>query len=383
LTRPYNERMNKSLNLVNTNKAIEQKGFTQTEISKKLNVSREAVSQWLNCKSFPRPNKLLQLGKILDLNFDELVSKQDELAPKIAFRKMKGTKTKEHHIEKAQEMGCFLEYLTPYLPFDTTEMPPVLRKPICEYEYLNKIVLKVRGDLKLSETQMIDFHHLIGHFNKLQSVIIPVLWGAKSRHENAIHIFLPKSQTTWIYLNLDTNIHDFKFWMAHELGHCLSPNLEGIKAEDFADAFAATLLFPHQLAGVAYQSINNESTIPKRINKTLEIADKQIISPNTVMKQVDAYAKFNKLTKISLGKNYYGAFTNFNKRYKNLSETLFDELTELKAKEFIKKSQQIFETPFYTMLAKYLKQNNKGHGFVQTIMDIPLLDARGIHAELT
>jgi len=40
------------------------------------------------------------------------------------------------------------------------------------------------------------------------------------------------------------NIHDFKFWMAHELGHCLSPSLTGEDAEDFADGFVGALLFP-------------------------------------------------------------------------------------------------------------------------------------------
>ncbi len=375
--------MKRSINIENANQAIESKGLTQTEISKKLNVSREAVSQWLNKKSFPRPNKLLQLGKFLELNFDELVSKQDEFAPKISFRKMKGTKTKNHHIAKAQDMGCFLEHLTTYLPFDTTEMPPVLRKPVCNYEYLNKITLKVRKDLKIDKFQKVDFHHLIDHFSKLQAVIIPVLWGAKLRHENAIHIFLPKSQTTWIYLNLDTNIHDFKFWMAHELGHCLSPSLEGEAAENFADAFAATLLFPNQLAKIAYQTISDEPTIAKKISKILTIANEQVISPFTVMKQIDAYAKFENLTKVNLGKSFYGAFTNFNKKYHNLSETIFGDTEKLTPMDLIEKSQNNFKTPFYTMLGKYLKQHKKGHGFVQTIMDIPLLDARGIHAELT
>lgn len=36
--------------------------------------------------------------------------------------------------------------------------------------------------------------------------------------------------------------------MAHELGHCMSPGLEGDEAEDFADAFAGCLLYPAELA---------------------------------------------------------------------------------------------------------------------------------------
>lgn len=86
--------MQKRLNLSNAQQAIEVAGLTQTAIADELGVSKEAVSQWLNHKSFPRPNKLLQLGKLLNLTLNELVIKEESNAPKVAFRKMKGTKPK-------------------------------------------------------------------------------------------------------------------------------------------------------------------------------------------------------------------------------------------------------------------------------------------------
>ena len=67
-------------------------------------------------------------------------------------------------------------------------------------------------------------------------MLIPVLWGARDRHENALHIYLPGSATTWVYLNLDSEVHDFKLWMAHELAHVLAPGLRGDLGEDFADS---------------------------------------------------------------------------------------------------------------------------------------------------
>ena len=203
--------MQKTLNKTKIQQAIEKAGLTQTAIADALDVSKEAVSQWLNEKSFPRPNKLLQLGKLLKLSFDDLVIKEEPFAPKVAFRKMKGTKTKSHHIEKAQEMGRFLRHLVPYLPFDTLEMPPVLKSPSCDYDYLRKVTRKVREDINLGQTDVVDFGHLIRRFGELQAVVIPVLWGSKQRHENAVHIHLPDSQSTWVYLNLDTNVHDFTF----------------------------------------------------------------------------------------------------------------------------------------------------------------------------
>jgi transcriptional regulator with XRE-family HTH domain len=380
--------MQKRLNIETTHEALKKAGLTQTAVADALDVSKEAVSQWLNEKSFPRPNKLLKLGKLLNLAFDELVIKEDPFTPKVAFRKKKGTKTKDHHIENAQEIGRFLRHLVPYLPFDTLEMPPVLKSPNCDYEYLCKATSKVRTDINLGQTDEVDFQHLIRRFTNLQAVVVPVLWGSKKTHENAIHIHLPDSQSTWVYLNLDVNIHDFKFWMAHEYGHCLSPNLEGDEAEDFADAFAASFLYPHELAKQAYATITAQPTLAKKINHVIELADHMTISPYTVLNQANKYAVSEEISEIELGNGIHGATTNFNKRFPNLSDALFgdselDESDKPSARDYITKAEDDFETPFFEMLKKYIQEHNKGAGFVQTVLNIPLLDSRSIHAELT
>ena len=381
--------MQKQLNTEKAQQAIIEAGLTQTAVAAALDVTKEAVSQWLLHKSFPRPNKLLQLGKLLNLSLDDLVVKEDPYAPKVAFRKMRGTKTKDHHIEKAQEIGRFLRYLVPYLPFDTFEMPPVLKSPNCDYEYLRAVTAKVREDINLGPIECVDFTHLIRRFSELQAVVVPVMWGAKQRHENAVHIHLPDSGSTWVYLNLDTNIHDFKFWMAHELGHCLSPSLEGDDAEDFADAFAASLLYPHELAEQAYASIMSQVSPAAKIAHVIGFADQLTISPWTVIGQVNKYAESAGQPQIQLSKSAFpGAVTNFNKKYKNLSEALFgntelDEHGHPSARDYIEKVEGAFETPFFDLLRKYLKEHDKGPGYVQTVLDMPLLDARSIHAELT
>lgn len=380
--------MQKRLNTINTQQAIEAAGLTQTAVAERLSVSKEAVSQWLNEKSFPRPNKLLQLGKLLNLSLHELVIKEEPNAPKIAFRKMKGTKTKDHHIERAQEIGRFLRQLVPFLPFDTLEMPPVFKSPSCDYDFLRKAAAKVREDINLGTTDTVDFSHLIRRFRELQSVVVPVLWGSKQRHENAVHIYLPDSQSTWVYLNLDTNIHDFKFWMAHELGHCLSPNLDGDEAEDFADAFAGSLLYPHELAEKAYVSVRRQTTSAAKIASVVALADAQTISPYTVIGQINKYAAHMHQPEITLSNAFHGAVTNFNKKYLNLSEALFgdielDDNGKPSARDYIAKVEHAFDTPFFDLLRHYLKQHNKGPGFVQTVLDMPLLDARSIHTELT
>ena len=381
--------MQKKLNTDKAQQAIEKAGLTQTAVAGALDVSKEAVSQWLNHKTFPRPNKLLQLGRLLNLAFDDLVIREDPFAPKVAFRKKRGTKTKEHHIEKAQEAGLFLRHLVPYLPFDTLAMPPVLKSPGCDYDYLRAVTTRVRADINPGLEECVDFSHLIRRFGELQAVVVPVMWGEKQRHENAVHIYLPDSQSTWVYLNLDTNMHDFKFWMAHELGHCLSPSLEGDEAEDYADAFAGALLYPHEQAELAYNAIKAQPTPAAKIAKVIDLAEQSIISPYTVLGQVNKYAASARKPQIQLGKPAFPkAVTNFNKQYKKLSEALFgdaelDQHGKPGAREYISKAEREFETPFFDLLRQYLKQHNKGPGFVQTVLDMPLIDARSIHAELT
>lgn len=379
--------MQKKLNIVKVQEIMTSNGLSQSNLAEALDVSREAISQWLNNKSFPRPNKLLQLGKLLSLSFDELVIKDDSFAPRIAFRKVKGAKTQNHHIKKAQEIGRFLKQLVPFLPFDMLKMPPVLKSPNCDYDYLRKVTSKIREDNNLEADGIIDFTHLIRLFRDLQAVIVPVLWGSKQRHENAVHIYLPDSQTTWIYLNLDTNIHDFKFWMAHELGHCLSPSLEGDEAEDFADAFAAALLFPHELAEKAYTSITSQPNNAAKISHVLQLANSQTISPYTVIKQVNKFAEHTAQPEIDINNSFPGAVTNFNKKFLNLSDALLKNKSQdnkkNNAKDFISIVETAFETPFFDLLRQYIKSSNKSASFIQVVLDISPLDAKSIHTELT
>ena len=371
----------------NIKQTIAKLGMTQTQVAKHLGVSKEIVSKWLQGRNTPPPNKLLSLGRLLSLSFDDLVIKDDRFTPKVAFRKKKGTRTKDHHIEKAQEMGYFLRKLVPYLTYDLTIMPPVLKSPSRDYEYLRKITTKIRKKLKLAPTDKMDFRNLLSCFAKMQATIVPALWGEKDRHENAIHIVLPDSQTTWVYLNLDTNIHDFKFWMAHELGHCMSPSLEGDAAEDFADSFAGALLFSHELAERAYNDLYALPLIRPRVQKVLDLADEYLISPYTVYKQVESYTRATKKEPIDLGKNFHAKITNFNKRYKNVSESIFsskklDSKNRPSAHDYIEIAEKELQTRFFGLLRKHIKKTNVGTGFIQTVLNTSLLDAMSIRSEL-
>lgn len=375
--------MERTLNTANIKAAMDKAGLTQTRLAEKIHVSKEIVSKWLANRKFPRPDKLLKLSLALDLVLADLVSRpDDEHEPVVAFRKKGNAKTTEAHIKKAKEMGHMLSPLVPYLPYDKLLQPSALKNPRNDYSYIQEVASKVRKEIGLGIDKVLDFSHLIKRFNDLQAVIIPVMWGKKDRHENALHIYLPKSMTTWIYLNLDTEVHDFKFWMAHELGHVYARELRNEEAEDFADAFAGALLYPGVLAEQTYNELVSADNKAKQVEIIRSCAEDYSISMISVLYEVNKYAAENNKEKIELGDHLFKANTNFNKRYKTVRGSLFSD-TLPDAAEYIKISKEIFDTPFFNALHSYLAENGKSAGYIQCILDTPLLDSKELHAELS
>ena len=375
---------NKELNIEKITEKLESIGLSQSKLASELDVSRESVSKWLKNEKFPRPEKLLRLAQILQLSFDEIIVRLTrEEEPVIAFRKKGRHKISKDYIGSAKHMGSLLEKLVPYLPFDNLSRPPSLIDPNLDYEYIHKVTQELRKEIGAIGESAIPFESLISYFSQFHAVIIPVFWGRKDQHENALHIYLPKTMTTWIYLNLDSRIHDFKFWMAHELGHVKAPDLEGDEAEDFADAFAGALLIDEETAKNEYLQLLRLRAIPKQINRLKETASKLIVSPLTVYYEINKYARYVNRPGIDLEKKQeiYRATTVFNKQFNTVSQALFDNKRPT-ASEYISCPRKLFQSPFFEALRSYLRENKKSAGFIQTILNLPLEDAHYLYEEL-
>jgi len=368
--------MQKSLNTSLIKKRLEEYGYNQTSISEQLKVSREAVSQWLKSKTLPKPAKLLKLGKLLDLSYSELVIQKNILEPRVAFRKKGAAKTTMLHIIRAKEMGFALERLVEFLPAQMMIKPPELKEPINNYVYVQKAASTIREKFAFSNSK-IAFVEIINVLNSFNSILIPVLLGSKKNHENALHIYLPGSKTTWIYINLDTKVFDFKFWLAHELGHVLTPALEGNEAEDFADNFAGAFLFPVELAENKYLELIKTKSKRRQINCLIKTAEQLVVSPITIYKEVNKYAKHNKLDKIDLEKDLYASTTSFTNEFQLVSHTLF-KTTKPEVEKYIQISEKEFSTIFFILLKKYHLENELKPGFVSSVLNVPYMDAREI-----
>jgi transcriptional regulator with XRE-family HTH domain len=370
--------MSKLLNTSLIKEKLFEHGISQTKLSEELGVTRQAVSLWLKKQTFPRPSELLKLSKILKTKYSEIVNVDTSFEPQVAFRKVGSAKTRDVHFQRAKEMGYALEVLVDFLPQEMMIKLIELKNPTVNYDYIQKAVNLIRKKFELTNWE-IEFNKIISILNSLNAILIPVLLGDKKNHENAIHIYLPKSQSTWIYINLDTKIFDFKFWLSHELGHMLTPTLINKQAEDFADNFAGALLYPEKLAKQKYYGLLKIKAESRIVTSIIKTAKELIISPITILKEVNKFAETKNLDKIDIDKNlFYGSNTNFNKSYKLISEILFNKQKPT-IEEYIKISEENFETIFFKTLKKYHNKKTLRPNLLSSLINISYIDSKEIY----
>ena len=187
---------------------------------------------------------------------------------------------------------------------------------------------------------------------------------------------------TFVYLNLDTHLEDFKFWMAHELAHVYTPELAGTeKGEDFADAFAGALLFPQDSAEVAYAEAMQARGAQGMIQVLLGHAQTHSISLYTVFRQVQNLAQARGLNPLELSDTQVHATRN-SQRNGMVSEALFKPMPP-NAEALIAVAENLFSSGFFTALRALLIDKGTGAGYVQQILDIGLRDATALHHALT
>lgn len=372
--------MPKKINSETIKTALRDLGWTQGRLAQEIDVSSQSVTNWLQGKDFPRPAKLLKLASALKLTFDELVVQSEEGQPVVAFRKKGSAKTTATHINKATEIGMLLKPLVSYLP-KIQALRTLITSPSTEYSKLQTAVSQTRAKLGLGEQAVLRYEQIIGEFAECGAVLVPVLWGAKGNHENAMHIRLPQEDITFIFLNLDTHMEDFKFWMAHELAHVFTPDLAGSsEGEDFADAFAGSLLFPKACAEVAYADARRKRSQNGEIEALLHHAKTHNISLNTVYQQVKNYATNANLPALSVDDRAIHMVRN---RISGplVGETIFDPMPP-NAQHYIAASENIFQSTFFSALKRIINEKGMGDSYIQQVLDTPLIDAKAIHEEL-
>jgi len=380
MTVPILRGMQKALNSDAIRSALADQGLSQKQLAVNLGVSSQAVTNWLKGKDFPRPAALLKLASALKLNFDQLVQTSEADQPIIAFRKKANARTTANHIDNAKAVGMLLKPMVPYLR-NLSTLRTLITSPSADYERIQAAIAQTRSRLGVGERAVLEYEHIIGEFSNCGAVLAPVLWGAKGNHENALHIRLPKEDVTFVFLNLDTRLEDFKFWMAHELAHVYTPAMAGTDAgEDYADLFAGALLFPQAMAEAAY----HETLKQQRSDGILEIfrdhANANMISLSTVYKQVMRYIRAHKLPALPVQENSIHAARN-SIAGDLISELLFDPLPP-PPEVYIAACRNEFDSDFFDALRRMIREQGVGPSYIQQVLSTSIHDARQLHEEL-
>lgn len=379
--------MERKLNFEFVRQVAEKAGFSFTRLAEDVGVSTESVSKWLQGEATPRPGMAIKLGRVLEITYEQMFGvRSRDNEPQVAFRLTQNRKPTEDHLERGRELGKLYEELVPYLPFSKFESPTRLKNPENQDKYLNELCRSIRTEMGLDETEPVSLLSIFTHLSrKLQAVVVPVFWGhRKGQAELAVHIYSPRTKTTWIPFNLDTKLWDARFWLAHEMAHAFTFDVitDEMAAEDFSDAFAGTLVFPGVVAQKAYLETAAVKTKKAKTEIFRAYASQMHISPICVAKQIDRYAKSHNLPSVEAEyPGLYPALSFAAKAEKTVAQELFGD-EEPSVGQLIEVATTIFKSPFFGALSKHLKENGGNPAFIQSLLDSSLVDAQSINCEL-
>ncbi len=367
----------KKLNITEIKNKMDKLGLIQSNLAESLGVSRESVSQWLKGAKMPRPAYLLKLATLLELSFSEIVLKEDDGIGSFAYRTRRKAKTDEDRTEKATIVMEYLHAIFKNAEPSSLMAIPNLKNPANQYAYIQKAATSIRKMMNLDQIQVIDTQHIIEYMRSFPIIFIPVLWGEKG--DQALVIHLQKLHMFCLYVNVETKVCDFTFWLLHELAHILTPKLANEEAEVFADSFAGALLFPESRAQALNEELSSIPNVGLKITRVLEEANILGVAPICIFKEINRFlVEHNKAV---LDFDIYGASTNALKSVPLLSDLLF-EMKSPSAQKYIKKTSAYFGSDFWDTLSLWVTENNKTSSAVQIVLNIPLSDAKEVWAYL-
>jgi transcriptional regulator with XRE-family HTH domain len=363
------------LNITAIEFAMRQLGLNGKTLADACGVSKEATSNWLNGESLPRPSKLARLAEVLNIPVEGLLNVVSQTPPVFAYRTRLNKPVTGALRDAAEEQARHLEQLLPYVDGWCEFEPPLLREPSLDAERIRLATLKVRQSLELSNKDVLSTEALERLFHNFGAILVPVIWGLnKERHENALTVYLPKSKTSWVVFNLGCRKDDYKYWLAHEYGHCLT--MHALNEEDgevFAEKFAQQLVFPDEVARDCLEAVRlskGGATIVK------EYADMYGISVITVLRAVDRLSEQLYSDKTGLGTpGFYATWNATRKDVQTMSEVLFGSNSPTQV-DYVVKAEAAYKTPVFKAIQSFQEaEGGRNPAFIASALNLGLGDA--------
>lgn len=361
------------LNVSLIQQSMQQLGLTRSALALACEVSKEAVSNWLSGQSLPRPRKLLLLAQVLQIEITELIAPEDE--PVIAYRTTGEQRASAAALDAARTAAEHLQELLPYLPHPRLFSPAVLERPSLEDAYLQETTRQVRARLGLAADAPVQRAQLLSLLQDFGAILVPVYWNQQRQgHENALSIYLPRSKSAWVFVNLYSRIDEFNAWLAHELAHCYTlhalPSEEG---ELFAERFAQSLLFPLSAAARAAAEMSG-TPVDQALRQVAWHAGKYEVSMTTIVAQVDAWlsSQGRKTSGLKRKLRGPGGHIDGSREAGTISAALWGA-DQLPAEQYLSITARWFNTPIFDALANWqAAQGGRSPAFVASALNIDI-----------
>lgn len=362
------------LNLHAITEAMDRLSMSQSALADGCKVSREAVSNWLSGESRPRPAKLKAIAETLGIEVKGLLLPDLSNVPVVAYRTKKKEPASDSSMAAAVELAAQLRLLVPYAHIPHFS-PARLDSPRVDHDYVYEVTQTIRHKLCLSKNEPISRDQLLNLHRHFGSILVPVRWrGDRTGHENALSVYLPDSQSSWVVFSLNARNDDFNYWLAHELAHCYSLHiLTGDLGEEFAELFAQELLFPTDAATVAIEEIFSQS---EPVVRARYLAEAYNISVVTVIKQTERTAiaagkKFDSLQT----KNFWDEWNASRELVPTVARTLFGS-DDIEIGQYVETSETIFKTPIFAAIAKWQhEEQGRSPAFISSVLNVGLEEA--------
>lgn len=363
------------LNIHAIEAAMLKLGLNGTTLAEACGVSKEATSNWLKGESIPRPSKLTRLAAVLGLPVESLLKIIEPTQLIFAYRTRLNKPVTGLLRESAEDQARHLEQLLPFVEIDSEFEPPLLKNPSLEEERIRKAANAVRTSVGLGHMDVLSNSQLENLFRTFGAILVPVLWGLnKEKHENALTVFLPESKTSWVVFNLGCKQDDYKYWLAHEYGHCLT--LHGLSEEEgeiFSEKFAQHLVFPDEVAHECLEKIRANGEGTKTIK---DYAERFSISVITVLRAVDRLSEQLFGAKTGLGNpRFYASWKTSREVIPSMAHDIFGTDSP-SSQDYIEKTEARYKTKVFEALQNFQEiEGGRNPAFIANALKIGLGDA--------
>jgi transcriptional regulator with XRE-family HTH domain len=357
-------------------------GLNGAKLADACGVSREAASNWLAGESMPRPSKLSKLAEVLNLSVDSLLEAgTDTVEPVFAYRTKQNRAVSGASRIAAEELARHMRQLLPFLELEAEFEPQQVKDPVLDDAHLRRVAHQVRESVGLAAIEPISVEQLIGLFHKFKAVLVPVLWGLnKEHHENALSVYLPDTKTSFVVFNLGGKVDDFKYWLAHEYGHCLSLHkLRDEDGEKYAERFAQFLVFPEAAEHECLAAIRGTCSSHEAMLVAHGFATRYGVSIVTILKGVDRCAEEagEAVTGLIDG-TFWASWKTGRKRVPSVSLGLFGTDSP-KPDVYVAKAESVYASPVFKALARFQREDGgRNPAFIANALKIGIGDAAGL-----